>query len=224
MPNTASPPKGRPRVLTIHAESLLDGQSLHGQVTFGELERAEEACEAGTATPWQRRIVREWREKNYSEDFARPFNVLARRILSVMTPAQRRAATPPSGSHCRASGSRPTARHGSRRGANCASSGDGDRGDPDPDPDGLGRTCSAIDCDRSIEHLSPQARFCTEACAVADKRAREAREELAREAWEARQDAAEESQFDFYAWLLETEADGLPFSFPRRRRKAAVYA
>jgi hypothetical protein len=95
----------------------------------------------------------------------------------------------------RASRSSSPRRQGSRRTGASSSTSSSDPGDPDgDDPPGSSapqsgpgekaeRICLAVDCRRSIDHLAPQARWCSDACRVRDQLARETRDELAIEAW-----------------------------------------
>ncbi len=99
--------------------------------------------------------------------------------------------TSTSGQHCRARRTTGARRRGSRRSSSSSRTSSADPGDSDGDSDPPGvatppaggeiaeRMCLAIDCEKSIAHKAPQARFCSNACRVRDKRAQEARDLLA---------------------------------------------
>jgi hypothetical protein len=78
---------------------------------------------------------------------------------------------------------------GSRRCRSATRAGPGDDDSGSDDPPGeteppvgreqAERRCIAVDCNRPIGHLAPQARYCDDACRMRDNRARAEREELA---------------------------------------------
>lgn len=89
---TLNPPR-KSRALTISMEEIVDEVPAAGNVTFGEMEKAEEAVEAGTATPRQRRIIKEHRESDFAKDFAISMEAMVKKIEAAtagfLTPRHR---------------------------------------------------------------------------------------------------------------------------------------